>query len=550
MVCRSLDSRNIVPSCRTGTSSEIRNDNLQVAVRGKAKNVPIEKYSLMKLPVGKISGEELNVLFEESIKHHIDVFYKTISEYEPLELYSNWRTIIRSIDEIINIPMECDDTNFINNFLGLSFNFIESNNFPQLKVILDFLEKNFEKNIAVRFQQLSTMCFAINKSYEKCGVYNLQGSGLNLSTTADSIAFLQSRRAYYVTTLDIITKIAKGKKKVSYLDTLNFLQYTMDSCLIGVTTSYYNLLINHCLDDFEMESDGIIAKRNFDYDHLEGFFMEPERLSLIDQMELRPGVVIPKQMLPKSDNKIFSFSEIANTMSLFEGAFDKYKINDNVEFKELNLLFCDIALYVKDDFNIIIEEADFKRIARKYKSLSLINLSTDYFAALNSYSPFQNINGAYYSTVVLLTRFIYRTLSQSLMKNRTFQIHSGFIFEDKVSKILEKKGFAPTNITRINQKEFDLITIKDDKVYNFQCKNNFIDISRVNFDYKIIGRFNKRLCRYYEKAFDKEVKREKLIKDKTGIDEVEHFVISRYPVINRDNRIINFIDLEKWIPDE
>lgn len=503
----------------------------------------------MKLPVGKISGEQLNRIFEDSIKYHIEMFYKTISEYEPLELYSNWRTIIRSIDEIINIPLECDEPTFISKFLALDFNFIQSNNFPELKEVLDFLENKFEKNIAVRFQQLSMMCFATDKAYEKSGVYNMQGSGLNLSTTANSIAFLQSRRAYYVTTLNVITKIAKGKKKVDYLDTLNFLQYTMDSCLIGVTTSYYNLLLNHCLEDFEMDSDGTIAKRNFEYDHLEGFFMEPERLSLIDQMELRPDVVISKPMLPKSDNKIFSFSEIANAMSLFEGTFDKYKITDNKEFKELNQLFYEIAIYLKDDFNIVIEEADFSRLTPKYKSLSLINNSDDYFEALNSYAPFQKINGIYYSTVVLLTRFVYRTLSQSLMKNRTFQIHSGFIFEDKVSKILENKGYAPTNITRINHKEFDLITIKNNKVYNFQCKNNFIDISRVSFDYKKIGRFNKRLCRYYEKAFDKEVKREKLIKDKTGIDDIEHYVISRFPVINRNKKIINFIDLEKWKPN-
>ena len=30
VVCRSLDSRNIVPFCQTGRSSEIRNNNLQV----------------------------------------------------------------------------------------------------------------------------------------------------------------------------------------------------------------------------------------------------------------------------------------------------------------------------------------------------------------------------------------------------------------------------------------------------------------------------------------------------------------------------------------
>ena len=148
--------------------------------------------------------------------------------------------------------------------------------------------------------------------------------------------------------------------------------------------------------------------------------------------------------------------------------------------------------------------------------------------------------------MVLLTRFATRTLSQSLLKNKTFQIHSGFIFEDKVSEILENKGFVPTDITRINHKEFDLITIKNNKIYNFQCKNNYIDISRVNFDYKKIGRFNMRLCKYYESALIKEKDRESLIKEKTKINDIQHFVISRYPVITRNERIINFADLSEW----
>lgn len=390
------------------------------------------------------------------------------------------------------------------------------------------------------------MCFAINGAYRSQGIFNQQGNELHLSDTHKSIAYLQSRRAYYVTTLNLIPKIAKGEKVIPYIDTLNFLQYTMDSCLVNITTAYYNLLLNHCLPDFEMDSDGVVARRNFNYNHLEGFFMEPERLSLIDQMELRPDIVVPKKILPKSDNKLFSFSEVANAMSLFEGAFDKYQIQNNIKFKELNSLFCDIAVYLKDDFHIIIEEADFTRISKKHISLTLHFNSEDYFGTLNNYSPFQKIDKTYYSTVVLLTRFVYRTLSQSLLENRTFQIHSGFVFEDKVSKILEEKGFLPTGITRINHKEFDLITIKDNKVFNFQCKNNFIDISRLDYDFKKIGRFNKRLCRYYENALIKEEKRETLIKSKTGINDIEHFVISRYPVITRNERIINLTDLEKW----
>lgn len=500
----------------------------------------------MKLPIGKISNREVDTIFEESIKYHLNTFYKTISEYEPKQLYSSWRSIIRSIDEIINIQMELDEIDERDAFLKLSFNFLDYNNLSKLKKVLGILEQRFGKNVAVRFQQLAMMCSAIDSSYRSQGIFDQFANNLYLSDTNNVIAYLQSRRAYYVATLNLIPKIAKGEKVIPYIDTLNFLQYTMDSCLVNITTAYYNLLLNHCLSDFEIDSDGSVAKRNFEYNHLEGFFMEPERLSLIDQMELRPDIVAKPQMLPKADNKVFSFSEVANAMAYFEGAFVKYHIQNNIEFRELNSLFYDIAVYLKDDFHIIIEEDIFKAIASKYKSLALHFISDDYFENLNNYSPFQKVDGTYYSTVVLLTRFLYRTLSQSLLKNKTFQIHSGFVFEDKASKILGIKGFSPTGITRINQKEFDLITIKSNKVYNFQCKNNFIDISRVNYDYKKIGRFNQRLCRYYENALIKEEKRENLIKSRTGINDVEHFVISRYPVITRNDRIINLADLENW----
>jgi hypothetical protein len=499
----------------------------------------------MKLPIGKITGQQLDDFFNEAIKYHIDIFVKTIAEFEPENLYSDWRTIVRTIDEIINIPWELE-TKEREKFFNINFNFLDKKNLPIFKEVFDILEMKFENNVAERFKQIALMSSAINLSFQSHNIFNKQGGGLNLSTTLKSIEYFQSRRAYYITTLTLIPQIAKGTKKVDYLDTLNFLQYTMDSCLVGITTSYYNLLLNQCLTDYEMDSDGTIAKGNFDYNHLEGFFMEPERLSLIDQMELRPDRVVQKQMLSKSDKKVFSFSEVANAMSLFEGAFNTYKIENNVEFKELNLLFCDIGVYIKEDFNIVIDENDFSKIASKYKSLTLSTQTTDYFTALNSFAPFQKLGANYYSTVVLLTKLVCRTLSLSLLGNKTFQIHSGFVFEDKVSKILEEHGFAPTNITRINHKEFDLITIKKDKVYNFQCKNNFIDISRVNHDYKTIGRYNRQLCRYYEKALVKEEKRENLVINQTGIKDIEHFVISRYPVITRNTNIINFTDLEKW----
>ena len=500
----------------------------------------------MKMPVGKMVGQQIDDFLNESINYHMDTYIQKIAEYEPFQLYSNWRTLIRCIDEIINIPLELNAETERDEFLYLKFDFLNHNNLPSFKKVIEIIKAQFGNGVSERFTQMALMSSAINMSYQSLGVLDFM-DGINLSSTVDSIIYFQSRRIYYLTTLNLIPQIARGTKKVPFIDLLNQFQYTIDSCLVGITTSYYKLLLNQCLTDYEMESDGKKAFGNFDFTHLEGFFMEPERLSLIDQMELRPDIVVSKELVSKSDKKVFSFSEILNTMSLFEGAFIKYKINTGIQFKEMNMFINDIKDYLIDDFNFEIEESIFLTISQKYKSLNLKLQTSDYFTALNSFAPFQKITNHYFSTVVLLTKFVYRTLSLSLLQNKTFQIQSGFIFEDKVSKMLEEYGYAPTNITRINHKEFDLITIRNNKVYNFQCKNNFIDISRVDYNYKLIGKFNRLLCRYYEKALLKEEQRENLILSKTGINEIEHFVISRYPVITRNCKIINFKDLEHWM---
>jgi len=499
------------------------------------------------MPIGKISGNDLIKFQEESIEYHIKMFKDTIADYETSSLYSHWRTLIRSIDEMINIPFELKDDKDKNIFLNVGFDFFNSKNLPPFARTVDILEKQFGGEVAIRFKQLALMCGAIDKSYKTNGIYDLQGNKLRLSNTQKSIDYFQSRRIYYVTILTLIPAIAKGEKTIEYIDTLNYLQYILDSCLVGITTSYYNLLINECLPDYELISDGEKAKGNYNFSHLENFFLEPERLSLLDQLELRKDFVIEKKLVPKSSDKIFSFSEVANTMLLFESAFDKYKIQKTKEFKALNLFFSEIAIFLNDDFNIIIDVKSFQKLSSKYLLLELSKNTTEYFDVLNSYAPFQRIGNNYYSTVVMLTRLAYRTLSQPLLKNRSFQINSGFVFEDKVSNVLQSNGFKLTNITRINRKEFDVITIRNNKIYNFQCKNNFIDISRVDYNYKLIARYNNQLCRYYEKALIKEKKRENLVIKKLGIKVIEHFVISRFPIITRNSRIINFRNLEKTI---
>ncbi len=192
----------------------------------------------MKLPIGKISGQALDTLFNESINYHLDIYVKAIAEYEMTDLFSNWRTIIRTIDELINIAGELKNPEEASKFLNLKFDFLKDDNLKLFKEVFEILETRFENNVSTRFQQLAMMCYAINATYRKQGIYEKMGLPLYLSSTSDSIDFFQSRRAYFVTTLTLIPQIAKGEKVVRYLDTLNYLQYTLDSCLVGITTSY------------------------------------------------------------------------------------------------------------------------------------------------------------------------------------------------------------------------------------------------------------------------------------------------------------------------
>ena len=500
----------------------------------------------MKLPVGVLKGRELETIFGDSIVFHRDSFYATLSEYEPNQLYDQWRLLVRSIDEIINIPFELNDQAEEEAFLSLQFDLFVEENLRNFGIVLKILESRFDKGVALRFKNMVLMAGTMDKVLGGKGYFEDSGNQFSLSGVKEAREYFQSRRIYYVTTLNLIPQVAKGSKKIEMIDILNYLFYPLDSCLVNITSAYYNLLLNHCVENLEIVSDGRVAKRNYNYNHLESFFLEPQRLSLLDQMDLRAEKLDSKPLLSKPLNKVFSFAEVANSMITYNKAFNIYDIESKKEYIELNDLLLNIAPYVNDDYEIRIEKLVFEGISAKYKSLQLCLQSSEYFENLSSYSPFQRKGNEYYSTVVLLMRFITRTLTEALMNNRTFQIHSGFVFEDKISKLLDEKGFKDTKIKRINRKEFDVVTIKNGIVYNFQCKNNFIDISNINNDVKKIGNINSRLCRYYDNALKKEIGREHLLKSRTGLTSVKHYVISRYPVISQDKRIINYNDLNDW----
>jgi hypothetical protein len=94
------------------------------------------------------------------------------------------------------------------------------------------------------------------------------------------------------------------------------------------------------------------------------------------------------------------------------------------------------------------------------------------------------------------------------------------------------------DITRINRHEFDVVTVRDGVIWNVQCKNNFVDLARVEADAHRFARCNSMFVRSYERALTKERNREHLLKAKLSLDAIQHMVISRFSAISDNPRIV------------
>ncbi|YCM44294.1 hypothetical protein V2O64_23605 [Verrucomicrobiaceae bacterium 227] len=129
---------------------------------------------------------------------------------------------------------------------------------------------------------------------------------------------------------------------------------------------------------------------------------------------------------------------------------------------------------------------------------------------------------------------------------RLHQIRSGFIFEKSVKESLIAQGFYVTDITRINRKEFDVVATLDNVIYNVQCKNNLIDLSKIEGSPKLFARYNRRLERAYEAALLKEENRENLLKEKLGLSDIKHFVLSRFPIATTNPRVLAFLAVDQF----
>ncbi|UQV46673.1 hypothetical protein KIV45_07050 [Janthinobacterium lividum] len=170
----------------------------------------------------------------------------------------------------------------------------------------------------------------------------------------------------------------------------------------------------------------------------------------------------------------------------------------------------------------------------------------DYGVNVNEFAAFIQVGKGCRSTVPLMGRFLNQLKNFCLNKNRRYQIRSGYIFEECVREALEKQGFIVKNIRRIDRQEFDVIAVRNNIIFNVQCKNNFLDQTRIESERKVFARYNRRLDKYYERALEKERMRADLLCRELGLSEVRQFVISAFPIATKNPRILAFANISNF----
>lgn len=226
----------------------------------------------MKMFTGVLKEQELSSFYNSAIKYNINQLNNLIAEYDAVSLFENWRLLIQSIDEFINIAYELKNPINRLKYLSLNLDFTNRQNLVKLGELRSIIENTFDIEIWNRFKNMAIMLGSIDKTFQDQKIWNDFGNEFNTSTVAKSILYLQSRRLYYLAFLNLIPKVAKGKRKLDFINLLSDFQYYIDHFMVGVTSAHFGLILNHCYDDYELKSDGSVAKANYEFKHLDSFF--------------------------------------------------------------------------------------------------------------------------------------------------------------------------------------------------------------------------------------------------------------------------------------
>lgn len=499
-----------------------------------------------------IKGDEAKALIESQLAAHGGGLLAVLARYRRDSAVAAWHETIRAIEEFINLPHFGISYKRLRDWLcavRLDSGFMADPG-PTLVAVRHALAPHFEPAVIGRFTRVMLYAGAMGAAFAHHG-YGGYGPAITLDTIGGAVDYFQSRRRHIVSLLYTMPYACSGAEFLQPYDALTVLLPPIEHSCIAITGFHHKLALLDTLPDFTLEVDDVGAMASHGFDTLDDYFLEPERASIHVMEELRGDQITRQVMEPLDPRKIFSTAELRNSIQLIGATYEAFGLKDS-DFSAMCILMIAFANHARDEYFIEIDKTKFLAMLRAQDELDpeelqqlLVNEPSDYATNTNAYQPFLDLGDRVVSNINLLSRFLYSFKNVHLGSRRRFQIHSGFIFEDMVKRDLTRMGFQVTDIKRINRKEFDVVATDQGVIFNIQCKNNWIDLSKIEAEHDLFVRYNRRLVSYYARALKKELGREQLLKDKLGLDRVVHFVVSRFPVIGADPAVINYNQIER-----
>lgn len=446
-----------------------------------------------------------------------------------------WLDTIRAAEDCINLlNTDWDDAAFEAALLGIPLLPLAQDPRPLL-ALRPRLIARFNEPFVNRFQNLMMQAGAMALAFAGMGFVDI---ARELATVGNALGYFQSRRRHLVAMLHVLPTLCRGHDQVGLLDPLPVFAPIIEFEALPLVGAQQALLI-----DASRERLGVAADVPLHLPMLDPLFLEPERSRIVEMPLTEQGLAMLSAREDLPADRLFSAAELRNDILMLESAYAEFDLA-GTGFAPAAALIRKLSRdFIERDFWIKISPAALNALLDEVAApatlrAALLRPAHDYVAALDSYSPFVEFAGIQHSTVTLLSRFLYYWRSQSLDRIKRFQIRSGFIFEKAVAAELQALGFAVQDITRIDHHEFDVVTLRDGEIWNVQCKNNFTDLERATADPRRFARYNHRLVRSYERALTKERNREAVLKGHLGLDTIRHMVLSRFPVVTDNPRIL------------
>lgn len=493
----------------------------------------------------RLSGADAEALLLDQIDQHSAGIRSTLSAFDANSATSAWMGALRRIDEFINIPMfGLDEEDIVCELLAVR---PDDMMFPKhVARVRTMLVAELAPTVVDRFVQTLIMVSAIGHRFR---TYGLE-CGEELRTVAGAVGYFQSRRRQMVALLYCMPGDCLGTQSVAPLDALNvFLPIVEHSC-VGLTSLYRNLIMARVHDDFVLTVEPGRCYGNYFLETLDEMFLEPDRVAITEVAPDRVDHEKLRQRLPLPKGQIFSAAELCNDLMTMEASYAEFDLG-KTDFGPMARFIVACCQHVRDDYYIKISNADLRDL------MTLCGLSTiaqrrlvycgnTFEEAVNSFAPFITVGRTSVTTVTLLSRFAYNWKTLCLNRIKRFQIRSGFIFEEEVKMALARQNFVNAGIKRIEGHEFDVVVTKDNFIYNIQCKNNLLDLARMEQNPKLFARYNQRLDKYYAQALRKEEEREDLLLTKLGLSAIKHVVLSKFPLATKNPRVMAFREISQF----